>query len=82
MSLISSITKEVSSAVKNFNYYSRAFQRLLDRCVSRIAIEIDTCRSGTKPLADLAHWEGIDLAEKIAEKMAINEARGTRGRKV
>jgi NTP pyrophosphatase (non-canonical NTP hydrolase) len=33
-------------------------------------------------VADLAHWEGIDLAEKIAEKMAINEARGTRGRKV
>lgn len=30
----------------NFNYCLRALKRLLDRCVSRLAIEIDTRRSG------------------------------------
>lgn len=33
-------------------------------------------------VADLAHWHGIDLAATIANKMAINEERGTRGRRI
>ena len=33
-------------------------------------------------VADLAQWQGIDLAAVIAEKMAINEQRGTRGRRI
>ena len=31
-------------------------------------------------VSDLAHWQGIDLALAIAEKMAVNEKRGTRNR--
>ena len=31
---------------------------------------------------DLAHWQGIDLAKVISDKMAVNEERGTRGRKI
>tara|TARA_R110001583_G_scaffold34551_2_gene115899 strand:+ start:3830 stop:4114 length:285 start_codon:yes stop_codon:yes gene_type:complete len=31
---------------------------------------------------DLAHWQGVDLAEVIAAKMEKNESRGTRGRHV
>ncbi|MGB1198667.1 MAG: MazG nucleotide pyrophosphohydrolase domain-containing protein [Thalassotalea sp.] len=29
---------------------------------------------------DIAHWQGIDIENKILEKMAKNESRGTRGR--
>ena len=31
---------------------------------------------------DLAQWQQIDLEAEIAKKMTINEARGTRGRRV
>lgn len=31
---------------------------------------------------DLAEWQGIDLEVEINKKMAINEARGTRGRSI
>ena len=31
---------------------------------------------------DLAEWQGIDIEKSIIEKMAIDEARGTRGRRV
>lgn len=33
-------------------------------------------------VADLAQWQGIDLAAVIAEKITINEQRGTRGRRI
>ena len=33
-------------------------------------------------VVDLAHLQGINLAEVIAAKMAINEQRGTRGRRI
>lgn len=33
-------------------------------------------------VADLAKSEGVNLAEEIRAKMAINEERGTRGRRV
>lgn len=33
-------------------------------------------------VADLAHWQGIDLAAVIADKMTVNESRGTRGRRI
>jgi NTP pyrophosphatase (non-canonical NTP hydrolase) len=31
---------------------------------------------------DLARWQGIDLEAAILRKMAINEQRGTRGRRI
>jgi len=31
---------------------------------------------------DLAHWQGIDIADVIATKMASNERNGTRGRRI
>jgi NTP pyrophosphatase (non-canonical NTP hydrolase) len=31
---------------------------------------------------DLAQWQGIDLEAAILRKMAINEQRGTRGRRI
>jgi NTP pyrophosphatase (non-canonical NTP hydrolase) len=31
-------------------------------------------------VADLAQWQGVDLAAQITRKMQINEQRGTRGR--
>ena len=31
---------------------------------------------------DLAHWQGIDIADAIATKMASNERNGTRGRRI
>lgn len=31
---------------------------------------------------DLAHWQGINLADVIAAKMEKNEERGTRGRSI
>lgn len=33
-------------------------------------------------VADLAQWQGIDLAAVIEAKMALNEQRGTRGRRI
>jgi len=33
-------------------------------------------------VADLAEWQGVDLQKSILDKMAINERRGTRGRRV
>lgn len=33
-------------------------------------------------VVDLAQWQQIDLNKEIVKKMAINEARGTRGRRV
>ena len=31
---------------------------------------------------DLAQWQGIDIEKAITDKMAINEVRGTRGRRI
>lgn len=33
-------------------------------------------------IADLAQWQNIDLQDEILKKMAINEQRGTRGRRI
>jgi len=33
-------------------------------------------------VADLAEWQGIDIAQAICDKMRINEERGTRGRRI
>lgn len=47
-----------------------------------------TCEFGTEladiilRVFDLAEWQGIDLEKTIENKMQINEARGTRGRRV
>lgn len=67
----------------------------LSKIIESIGRAVNECRKGTPGpnfgfeladiilrVVDLAKWQGIDLSAVIEEKMAINEANGTRGRKI
>jgi len=92
---INEIAQKQFDWVERMGWHNKTALESLALIASEVGEAVNECRGdvptpefGTEladiilRVADLAHWHGIDLAEKIAVKMAINEARGTRGRKV
>ncbi len=92
---INEIAEKQYEWVERMGWHNKTVLESLALIASEVGEAINECRNGSPSedfgteladiilcVADLAHWEGIDLAAKICEKMAINEARGTRGRKV
>ena len=81
--------------VERMGWHNKTVLEALALVASEVGEAVNECR-GENPspklgteladivlrVADLAHWQGIDLAAAIAAKMADNEARGTRGRRV
>lgn len=81
--------------VERMNWHNKTVLEALALIASEVGEAVNECR-GESPsdsfgeeLADiclrtfdLAQWQKIDLGSEIAKKMAINEARGTRGRKI
>ncbi len=79
--------------VERMGWHNKTVLENLALVASEIGEAVNECR-GEKPtpefgseladiilrVADVAHANGIDLASEIEKKMAINEARGTRGR--
>lgn len=81
--------------VERMGWHNKTVLECLALVCSEVGEAVNECRGETPTdafgieladiilrVADLAHWQGIDLAAAIAEKMAINEQSGTRGRLV
>lgn len=81
--------------VERMGWHNKTVLEALALIASEVGEAVNECRGdaptpefGTEladiilRVADLAQWQGIDLAAAIAEKMAINEQRGTRGRRI
>jgi NTP pyrophosphatase (non-canonical NTP hydrolase) len=92
---INEIAKKQHEWVERMGWHNKTVLESLALIASEVGEAVNECRNGAPSenfgteladiilrVADLAHWARIDLAAKITEKMAINEARGTRGRKV
>jgi len=90
---INEIAKKQFDWVDRMGWHNKTTLEALALIASEIGEAINECRGETPSdnfkteladiilrVADLAHWKGIDLESAIAEKMAINEYRGTRGR--
>lgn len=81
--------------VERMGWHNKTVLEALALIASEVGEAVNECR-GEKPsaefgteladiilrVADLAQWQGIDLAATIANKMRINEANGTRGRRI
>ncbi|MCU8044415.1 MULTISPECIES: hypothetical protein [unclassified Shewanella] len=81
--------------VERMGWHNKTVLEALALIASEVGEAVNECRGeapsdcfGTEladiilRVTDLAHWQGIDLAKTIANKMAINEQRGTRGRRI
>lgn len=81
--------------VERMGWHNKTVLEALALIASEVGEAVNECRGeaptsefGTEladiilRVADLAHWQGIDLAAMIAAKMIANEARGTRGRRI
>ncbi len=81
--------------VERMGWHNKTVLEALALIASEVGEAVNECR-GEKPtehlgeeladiilrVADLAQWQGIDLDAQVARKMAINEERGTRGRRI
>ncbi|TQV77203.1 hypothetical protein FLL45_04450 [Aliikangiella marina] len=81
--------------VERMGWHNKSVLESLALVASEVGEAVNECR-GDQPtpefgseladivlrVADLAQSQGIDLEQCIIDKMAANEARGTRGRKV
>lgn len=79
--------------VERMGWHNKSVLEALALIASEVGEAVNECR-GEAPtpdfateladiilrVADLAHWQGIDLEAIIVAKMEVNEARGTRGR--
>lgn len=81
--------------VERMGWHNKTVLEALALIASEVGEAVNECRGdyptpefGTEladiilRVADLAQWKGIDLAKAIADKMEINEQRGTRGRRI
>lgn len=81
--------------VERMNWHNKTVLEALALIASEVGEAVNECRGDepTKELGeeladiclrvfDLAEWQGIDLQQEIFDKMAKNELRGTRGRRV
>lgn len=92
---INEIAKKQYDWVERMGWHNKTVLEALALIASEVGEAVNECR-GEKPsvefgteladiilrVADLAHGQGINLAAVIASKMEINEANGTRGRRV
>ena len=81
--------------VERMGWHNKTVLEALALIASEVGEAVNECR-GDAPteafgeeladillrVADLAQWQGIDLGAQVARKMAINEERGTRGRRI
>jgi NTP pyrophosphatase (non-canonical NTP hydrolase) len=81
--------------VERMGWHNKTVLEALALIASEVGEAVNECR-GEAPtpefgselvdiilrVVDLAQWQQIDLNDEIVKKMAINEARGTRGRRV
>jgi NTP pyrophosphatase (non-canonical NTP hydrolase) len=81
--------------VERMGWHNKTVLEALALIASEVGEAVNECRGeapteefGTEladiilRVADLAHWQGIDLSKTISAKMELNESRGTRGRRV
>jgi NTP pyrophosphatase (non-canonical NTP hydrolase) len=92
---INEIAEKQFDWVERMGWHNKTPLEALALIASEVGEAVNECR-GEKPtkefgteladiilrVADLAHWQGIDLAAAIAAKMEVNESRGTRGRRI
>lgn len=90
---INEIAKQNYLWVEKMGWHNKTTLEALALVASEVGEAINECRN-EKPtdnfgeeladiilrVLDVSHWHGIDIEQKIIEKMAKNEARGTRGR--
>jgi NTP pyrophosphatase (non-canonical NTP hydrolase) len=81
--------------VERMGWHNKTVLEALALIASEVGEAVNECR-GDAPtedfgeeladiilrVADLAQWQRIDLAHQLRQKMAINEERGTRGRRI
>lgn len=81
--------------VERMGWHNKTVLEALALIASEVGEAVNECR-GEEPTEklgeeladiilrtlDLAEWQGIDIEKAITDKMAINEVRGTRGRKI
>ena len=81
--------------VERMGWHNKTVLEALALIASEVGEAVNECR-GIEPtpefateladiilrIADLAAWQKIDLAAVIRAKMDVNEARGTRGRRI
>jgi len=92
---INEIAEKQFDWVERMGWHNKTALEALALIASEVGEAVNECRGVTPTkefgteladivlrVADLAHWQGIDLALEITKKMAINEDRGTRGRVV
>ena len=91
---INDIAKQHYEWVERMGWHNKTVLEALALIASEVGEAVNECR-GAAPsaefgteladiilrVADLAHWQGIDLNAVILKKMAVNEVRGTRGRR-
>lgn len=90
---INDIAKQNYQWVEKMGWHNKTTLEALALVASEVGEAINECRN-EKPteafgeeladivlrVLDIAHWQGIDLEQKILAKMEKNELRGTRGR--
>ena len=92
---INEIGRTHSEWVERVGWHNKTTLEALALISSEVGEAVNECRGevptdefGTEladivlRVADLAHSHGIDLAEKVRQKMEINQSRGTRGRSI
>lgn len=93
--LINELAAKQYDWVERMGWHNKTVLETLALIASEVGEAVNECRGeaptpnfGTEladiilRTADLAHWQGIDLAAVIAAKMEVNENLGTRGRRV
>jgi NTP pyrophosphatase (non-canonical NTP hydrolase) len=81
--------------VERMGWHNKTVLEALALIASEVGEAVNECRGdaptpdfGTEladivlRVVDLAHWQGVDLEAVLAAKMAENEVRGTRGRRI
>jgi NTP pyrophosphatase (non-canonical NTP hydrolase) len=90
---INEIAKKNYQWVERMGWHNKTTLEALALVASEVGEAINECRN-EKPtdafgeeladiilrVLDIAHWQGINIEEKIRDKMIKNENRGTRGR--
>lgn len=90
---INEIAKRNYQWVEEMGWHNKTVLEALALVASEVGEAINECRH-EKPteelgeeladvilrVLDIAHWQGIDMEQKLLAKMEKNEARGSRGR--
>ena len=90
---ISEIAEQNYLWVEQMGWHNKTVLEALALVASEVGEAINECRQETPTedfgeeladivlrVLDIAHWQGVDIEQKIKDKMAKNQARGSRGR--